>query len=136
MKKNADKKYDGKTALLVDDDPDFLAQIQLGLQSIGFKVIAGESQAEGEKLVEAGGYDVAVFDLMMENEDSGFILSYKSKRAHPDIPVVMATSVTNETGMQFDASTEESRSWLKADLILDKNLRFEQLEHAIESLMP
>lgn len=136
MKKTAKKKYDRKTALLVDDDPDFLAQIQLGLQNIGFKVMAGESQAEGEKLVKAGGYDLAVFDLMMENEDSGFILSYKSKKTHPGVPVIMATSVTNDTGMQFDASTEESRSWLKADVIIDKNLRFEQLEHAIDSLLP
>ena len=127
--------YTGKTVLLVDDDIDFREQNKFGLESIGFKVIAAESQKEGVELIESEKYDLALFDLMMENEDSGFILSYKSKRKNPDVPVIIATSVTNETGMQFDSSTEESRSWVKADIMLDKDLRFEQLERAIDTLL-
>jgi DNA-binding NtrC family response regulator len=128
--------YTGKTALLVDDDIDFLEQHKMGLESIGFKVITAESQKECCSCSnESEKYDLAVFDLMMENEDSGFILSYKSKKQNPDIPVIMATSVTNETGLQFDSATEESRSWIKADIMLDKDLRFEQLERAINTLL-
>ena len=127
--------YEGRTMIVADDDPDFLEQNKLGLESLGFTVLAAESQAEAEKLIETGNYDLALFDLMMENEDSGFILSYKSKKLHPEVPVIIATSVTNETGLQFDAATEESRSWVKADLILDKDLRFEQLERAVKTLL-
>jgi DNA-binding NtrC family response regulator len=127
--------YTGKTALLVDDDIDFLEQHKMGLESIGFKVLTAESQKDGAALIETEKYDLAVFDLMMENEDSGFILSYKSKNKNPDVPVIIATSVTNETGMQFDSVTEESRSWVKADIMLDKNLRFEQLERAVNTLL-
>ena len=128
-------KYNGLTALIVDDDIDFLEQNKLGLESIGFKVLTAESQAEGETLIENESYDLALFDLMMENEDSGFVLSYKSKKKKPVTPAVISTSVTNETGMQFDAVTEESRSWVKADIMLDKDLRFEQLERAVDTLL-
>lgn len=127
--------YTGKTALLVDDDIDFLEQHKFGLESIGFKVITAETQKDAEELIKSEKYDLAVFDLMMENEDSGFILSYKSKSKNPDVPVILATSVTNETGLQFDSATEESRSWIKADIMLDKDLRFEQLERAIKTLL-
>jgi hypothetical protein len=38
----------------------------------------------------------------MENEDSGFILSYKIKRKNPEIPIIIATAVAAETGMSFE----------------------------------
>ena len=129
------KKYQGRNALLVDDDVDFLELITFYLESYGFNVISGSSQAEGEKLIENEKFDVAVFDLMMENSDSGFILSYKLKRKYPEIPVIIATSVTNETGLSFDASTEEMRSWIKADTIMNKDIRIEQLRSEIDKLL-
>ena len=135
MENNKKMNYEGVTVLVVDDDIDFLEQNVLGLKSLGFNVITAESQTEGEKLIENEKYDLALFDLMMENEDSGFVLSYKSKKKNPDVPVIIATSVTNETGMQFDSVTEESRSWVKADIMLDKDLRFEQLERAVGTLL-
>lgn len=127
--------FKGRKAILVDDDLDFLTQCKLYLKNLGFKVITGESQAEGEKLIENESYDLAIFDLMMENQDSGFILSYKSKKKNPDVPVLLATAVTSETGMEFDAVTEESREWIKADTILDKGIRSDQLEREIDRVM-
>jgi len=114
------RNFEGKKALLVDDDIDFLEQIDFGVREMGFQTVRAESQAEAEKMIETEQYDVAVFDLMMENEDSGFVLAYKSKKKNPDTPVVIVTSVSNETGMKFDAATEEARDWIRADIMLDK----------------
>jgi len=130
------KSYKGKTILLADDDIDFLEQHAMALKNMGFEVLEAESQGDAEKLIESEKYDIALFDLMMEAEDSGFILAYKSRKKNPDAPIIIATSVSNETGMKFDAATEESRQWIKADVILDKNLRLEQLERAINALLP
>lgn len=135
MSTNTNIDFSNKTALLIDDDIDFLTQIELFLKQMKFHVVTGESQEAGEKLIKETQYDLAVFDLMMENHDSGFILSYKSKKQNPNVPIILATAVTNETGFQFDAVTEETRDWIKADVILDKDIRFEQLKREVEKLL-
>ncbi len=86
-----------KTILLVDDDEDYLFQTKLNIEQFGFRVITADSQHEGEKLLETLKPDLAILDLMMENEDSGFILAFKLKRKYPDVPVIIATAVTAET---------------------------------------
>jgi hypothetical protein len=72
---------------------------------------------------------------MMENEDSGFVLCYKLKRLFPDVPVIIATGVSAETGISFGLNTEEERKWIKADLYLEKGMRPEQLKIEIEKLI-
>jgi CheY-like chemotaxis protein len=129
------KKYQGRNALLVDDDQDFQTIVRLYLESFGFNVITGDSQKEGEELIQSEKFDLAVFDLMMENNDSGFILSYKTKNTPPNTPVIIITNVTNETGFQFDVSTNEMRSWIKADVVMNKDIRREQLLNEIEKLI-
>lgn len=127
--------YAGKTALLVDDDPDCLAQVKMHLEGLGFKVASAETQSEGEKLIDSQSFDIAVFDLMLENQDSGFILSYKVKKKSPSVPVIIITGVTSETGIHFDLAGDDSKAWIKADAILDKQIRFEQLNREIDRLM-
>lgn len=39
----------------------------------------------------------------------------------------MVTGVTGETGIEFDAATNEERAWIKADELLAKPVRPEQL---------
>ena len=79
--------------------------------------------------------DLAILDLMMENEDSGFILSYKIKRKYPEIPIIIATAVAAETGMSFGISSEQERKWIKADLYLEKGIRPDQLHREIIKLL-
>jgi len=124
-----------KTILVVDDDIDYLFQMKLQLQNMGYKVITAESQKEGEQIIETTQPDLAIYDLMMESEDSGFILSYKTKRRYPDVPIIIATAVASETGMSFGLNTNEEKKWIKADLYLEKGVRKEQLEKEIDKLL-
>ena len=124
-----------KTILLVDDDYDYLFQQKIYLESWGYNVITAESQAEAEDLLEKIRPDLAILDLMMESDDSGFILSYKLKRKYPDTPVIIATAVSAETGMSFGIGSEEERNWIKADQYLEKGVRPEQLKLEIEKLI-
>jgi len=135
MTEGSIKSFKGKKALVVDDDIDILEQLKAHLGEMGFDVVTCESQAEAEKVIETDEFDLAVIDLMLEFMDSGFILGYKLKKHNPDLPVIIITSVTAETGVQFDVSSEECRSWAKADAILDKEIRFEQLEREIYRLI-
>lgn len=124
-----------KTVLVVDDDVDFLAQQKLQLAAAGFNVVAAESQAQAQDILRDLRPDIAVLDLMMEHFDGGFALCYRIKKMYPGVPVIIVTGVTSETSLSFDASTAEERSWVKADALLPKPIRFEQLKREIDRLL-
>lgn len=124
-----------KTILVVDDDIDFLFQLKIKLENFGFETISAESQKEAESIIETTKPDLAIFDLMMENEDSGFILSYKIKKKYPDVPVIIATAVSAETGITFDINSEDDSEWIRADQFLDKGIRADQLKYEIDKLL-
>lgn len=121
--------------LLVDDDEDFLFQQRVQLQDAGFEVITAHGQSQAEKVLAERRPDVAVVDVMMENPDAGFVLCHHIRKKLPSIPVVLVTSVNSETGMDFDMATEEDRDWIKADVLLSKPIRFEQLRGEIDRLL-
>ncbi|HNY09712.1 MAG TPA: response regulator, partial [Tenuifilaceae bacterium] len=123
-----------KTILIVDDDVDYLYQLKFQVEKMGFETVTAESQHEAETLLNTIKPDLAILDLMMESEDSGFILSYKLKRKYPDVPIIIATAVSAETGMTFGINTEEERKWIKADLYLEKGIRPDQLHREIVKL--
>ena len=124
-----------KTILLVDDDQDYLYQLKIKVESFGFQTLLAEGQKEAEALIEKNKPDLAILDLMMENEDSGFILCYKMKKKYPDVPIIIATGVAAETGITFDINDENNRKWIKADRFLDKGIRTEKLKEEIDNLL-
>lgn len=130
MSKHADK-----TILVVDDDLDFLTQHKMYLEGAGFTVVTAESQKQAEEILKTLRPALAMVDLMMENVDGGFALCYRIKKKDPSIPVILVTAVTSETGLEFDAATKEERSWVKADAMLAKPVRFEQLKRELERLL-
>ncbi|MEI6765168.1 MAG: response regulator [Bacteroidota bacterium] len=121
--------------LIADDDPDFLTFLEMNTKNMGHEVIAVSSQKEAEEELAKWKPDLAIFDLMMENKDSGFILSHKVKKLYPDVPVIIATAVTAETGLVFGLNSPGERTWIKADRYIDKSLRPEQLHKEINSLL-
>jgi CheY-like chemotaxis protein len=126
---------DTKKILVVDDDIDLLEQVKAVLEASGYQVMSAESEKEAEQLLEKERPDLAVLDLMMENQDSGFVLSYKIKKKDPTIPVIIVTAVTSQTGIHFDTSGPNEQSWIKADAILEKDIRYEQLLGEIKRLL-
>jgi CheY-like chemotaxis protein len=123
-----------KTILVVDDDLDFLTMQRIQLEAAGYTVHTAESVDDALKILDQGNIDAAVVDLMMEQMDAGFTLCYQIKKRDAGLPVILVTAVANETGLEFDATTEEERSWVKADTMLAKPVRFEQLKQEIDRL--
>lgn len=123
------------TILVADDDPDYLFQTVNNLGRAGYKTVAVESQAEAESVIQKMKPSLAIIDLMMEYEDSGFILCYKIKKKYPDVPVVLATGVAHETGISFSLDSESEKSWIKADRYLEKGIRPEQFDMEIMKLL-
>lgn len=122
---------DSKTILVVDDDIDFLTQQRIQLEAMGYNVVSAESMREATEMLDTVQPDMAILDLMMEQNDAGFALCYQIKKKYPDTPVVLITAVTSETGIEFDAETREERNWVKADQVLAKPVRYEQLQDVV-----
>jgi CheY-like chemotaxis protein len=116
-----------KNVLVVDDDIDLLDQVAFILASDGYNVVRAQGQKEGEGAMLATIPDLAVLDLMMENMDSGFVLCHHVKRLYPGTPVILLTAVKAATGLDFHPQSDEAATWVKADVVLDKPVRPEQL---------
>ena len=123
------------TILIADDDSDYLFQTNMHLEKAGYKTITVESQAEAESVIMKFKPDLAIFDLMMESDDSGFILCYKLKKKYPQVPVILATAVSHETGLSFSLDSEQEKSWIRADRYLEKGIRPEQLDQEVMKLL-
>lgn len=126
---------DDKKILIVDDDADQREILAIELQSAGYQVLTAEGEAAAEDLLMSTRPDLAVVDLMMDNMDSGFVLSHRIKQLYPETPVIILTSVAAETRLEFDIDPDDKQSWIKADAWIDKPVRAEQLCGEIERLL-
>jgi CheY-like chemotaxis protein len=124
-----------KTILLIDDDSDFLFSTKSQLEQQGFKVLEADNKKDAIALLSEVKFDLVISDLMMENFDAGFEITYLAKKINPECPVIMVTNVTQEAGFKFNLSSEEEKDWIKADAILNKPIRFGQLMKEIQSRM-
>ena len=124
-----------RRVLLVDDDQDILDQLSLTLGGEGFEVVTAQGREAGEERLLQGQPDLAIVDLMMEEMDSGFVLCHEIKKLYPDTPVILLTAVTAVTGLDFHPQSKAARAWIKADAVLDKPVRFEQLTAEVRRLL-
>jgi CheY-like chemotaxis protein len=125
-----------QNVLLVDDDPDFRQRAKQSLQDAGFNVAEAEGENQAYEVARNKRFDVAVIDLILENSDSGFSLSYHFKKDYPKMPIVMLSSSVSEFGIEFSLESAAERSWIKADALLNKPIRGEQLLQAVRRLLP
>ena len=125
-----------KRILVVDDDVDYQVQLRTRLEGAGFEVESAEGIEAAHEACAARKPDLAIVDLMLDHLDDGFTLCYQLKKRDAALPIIMVSNVAKETGLDFDAATDEERSWIKADAFLHKPVRFETLEREIHRLMP
>ena len=122
--------------LLVDDDPDFRLKAKQSLQDAGYSVTEAEGENQAYEAARNRRFDIAVIDLILENSDSGFSLGYHFKKDYPKMPIVILSSSVSEFGIEFSLESAAERSWIKADALLNKPIRTEQLLQAVRRLMP
>ena len=124
-----------KHILVIDDDSDFLQQQEWVLKAAGYRVTCAESRKEGERLLAEIHPDAMIVDLMIDENDDEFVLSYLAKKQRPEMPVIMVTGVASETGIEFGTVSEEERSWIRADVLLAKPVRSEQVLKELARLL-
>lgn len=123
-----------KKILLVDDDIDLLEQNKILIESRGYEVVTADNSKKGWEVFKSVKPYAAVIDLIMEEHDAGFILSYKIKKDSygKTIPVFVLTSATYVTGFKFSASTSEEKEWIRCDEIINKPVVVDDLVQKIK----
>ncbi|RPI67914.1 MAG: response regulator [Ignavibacteriales bacterium] len=115
---------------IIDDDPDILEVSSLILTSKGFKVITAKNPADGFKIVIENSPDLIILDVMMDEQDDGFFLAQKFRREKINIPILMFSSVSQATGMEYGKS-----DLIPVDEFLEKPVSPQELLEKIEKLL-
>ena len=123
--------FQGLRALVVDPDPEFVRSMKEHLESFGFEVRTAFSRNDAEALAEKIPFHLVTSEILLEEPDGGFILAWHLRKRFPELRIVLISAVSFRTGFHFDLSDPEARAWICADEILDKEIRFEQLEHLL-----
>lgn len=123
-----------KKILLVDDDPDIISAFEAILTKKGYEIITAFNKAEGIKKFNSLNPDLAILDVMMDEEHDGFEMSREIKKTNPETPIIMLTGISEITGVNFRAAASDP-NWLPADEFLDKPVNPDELVATIEELL-
>jgi len=123
-----------KKILLVDDDEDFV-EIHRMILEPKYEVTVAYSAQEAWEKIRAGQFDLFIFDIMMEERDSGFSLTYSVRDDEhlKAIPIMLLTSAPKVTGFAFDL--ERDQDWLKVDALMEKPVQAQELLKKVEELL-
>jgi CheY-like chemotaxis protein len=123
--------------LIVDDDTDFIEISRYSLEAEGYEVLAATSTRAAWKILEKESPDLIIMDLMMENLDSGMALSRKIKNhiRFSSIPILMLTSITRDTGMDFSPRNAEDLRHLHIDDFSTKPIKGKLLLEKVAKLL-
>ncbi len=80
--------------LVVDDEPEICELLTRLLERGGHRIVSANSGYDALKLLETGGIDLVLTDLMMPGMD-GLGLLERIQARDPDLPVVMVTAVND-----------------------------------------
>lgn len=120
--------------LLVDDDPDLVSAFEAILYSRGYNIITANNKNEGIEKLEKEKPDLAILDVMMDDDHDGFVMAREIKKLHPDLPIIMLTGISEVTGVNFRAAAADP-DWLPADEYLEKPVHPDELVNCIEELI-
>lgn len=115
---------------IIDDDPDILDASSLVLKSKGHDVVTAINSNDGYKIVKEKKPDLIILDVMMEEPDDGFYLAQKFRKEGITTPILMYTSVSKATGLDFGKS-----EMVPVDDFVEKPISPEELVNKVESLL-
>jgi len=125
-----------KKILIVDDDKDLLIAIQAILENKSYHVVTANNKTEGWEKLKTEKPDLAILDVMMDTSHEGFEFAreIKNESEFKDLPLIMLTSISDVTGVNFRAAASDP-DWLPADEYIDKPVEPEELLEKVENLI-
>jgi DNA-binding response OmpR family regulator len=115
---------------IIDDDADILDASSLILKSNGYEVITADNPDDGYKVVKENLPDLIILDVMMNEPDDGFFLAQRFRKENIKVPIIMYTSVSKATGLDFGVS-----ELVPVDDFVEKPISPEELISKVKKLL-
>ena len=125
-----------KTILVIDDDIDLVEIIRVTLENEGYTVIDAQNGERGLATAREKKPDLILLDVMMGKVDEGFNVAYelRGNDVTKDIPILMLTAVTDQTGFEFDPARDEA--FLPVDEFIEKPISPRRLVDLVRKHLP
>jgi two-component system, OmpR family, response regulator ChvI len=104
--------------LLVDDDQDLIEMNRTVFTQRGHTVTVAYSAAEAKKIVQSNPPEMAVLDVMMEDNTVGFELARHLHELYPTMPMIMLTGISKEMRLGYTFQPDET--WLPVSKFMEK----------------
>lgn len=126
---------------MVDDDTDLVDIVRSVLESSGYEFHSASSAAEALEQLDAVNPDLIILDVMMEDLVAGFRVvnrlrnfeQYPENRRYEKVPILMMTSIQQQTRMKF--SQDAGSRLLPIDAFLEKPVKPRALLEKIAELL-
>jgi len=130
-----------KKILMIDDDVNLVNVIKLVLEAKNYEFAAAYSAAEGLTKITEFNPDLIILDVIMEDFVAGFRVVSELRTGGPNskysaystIPILMLTSVTAKTNVNF--SDKVGTALLPVDAFIEKPVKPAELLAKIEELL-
>lgn len=126
-----------KNILIVDDEPDAVEFVKAVISEIGdFSVISAFHGVDGLEKARAELPDLIILDVMMPGTN-GFSVFHNlaSNPETENIPVIMLTGVSEETGLKFSGEHMGKFLGREPEDFIDKPVEPERLQKAIKKAL-
>ncbi|MFC1568709.1 response regulator transcription factor [bacterium] len=117
--------------LIVDDDTDFVEAVRIVLEKNGYEVISAHSREQGMQTFQDVNPDMMILDVMMDSPDDGFTMAHDIRKKGFTKPILMLSSVSKVTGMNFDKDSD----LVPVDAFEEKPISPEKLISQIKELL-
>ena len=119
--------------LIIDDDPDFVMVTKAILETKQYNVRFAYDPEEGFTKLEEEIPDALILDVMMGKGAEGFVFARKIRKdaRFDQMPILMITSMTEQTGFNFPGESKHSK-FLPVDEYIEKGIEPHVLLEKVE----
>jgi PAS domain S-box-containing protein len=91
--------YEGRTVLVVDDDPEVRGFLSASLEGLGFDVVAAEDTERGLSVLETYDPDLLLLDFAMPGLN-GAQMAEAVRARRPDLPIIFASGYSETAAIE------------------------------------
>ena len=131
-----------KKILIIDDDPDVILFLSTLLRDNGYATVDAHNGREGLEAAKTEMPDLILLDLMMPQKSGiALLLELRDYDDLKNIPVIMVTGVSGETGIDLESFFEKSskdgdeRGAMKPEGLIEKPVDPEKLMRLVRKVL-